>query len=353
MPVWVVTGKMGSGKTLVSVGKIRDRLLAGHPVATNLNLDLTKLVGKRSRRAHDCRVMRLPDKPSPVDFHAIGSGNDSGDEENNGLIVLDECGTWFNSRSWGDKQRQDIIDFFVHTRKLGWDIIFLIQDLSMMDKQARVGLAEYVVYCRRLDRLPIPLIGRLLSLKMPRLHIGIVKYGDTANALIADRWIYRGNGLFPAYDTRQKFSSDYPHGVYTLLPPWITHGLFMVPRDGDFYMRITKIYWRRFNRPLLASVALLVGVLATIAATGTVNTVKIDHAPLADTIGNDPFTGLYGSHIVGYFQFGQDFNYEILTTDQNRIPSDKLILQGFELKPNGRCSLFLNHGENHRAEITC
>ncbi|EBN6690252.1 zonular occludens toxin, partial [Salmonella enterica] len=34
MPVYFVTGKLGSGKTLVAVGKIRDYLVAGRRVAT-------------------------------------------------------------------------------------------------------------------------------------------------------------------------------------------------------------------------------------------------------------------------------------------------------------------------------
>lgn len=46
-------------------------------------------------------MIRLPDKPSLNDLLAIGVGNTSYDESRNGLLVLDECGTWFNSRSWG------------------------------------------------------------------------------------------------------------------------------------------------------------------------------------------------------------------------------------------------------------
>nr|WP_240297107.1 zonular occludens toxin domain-containing protein [Escherichia coli] len=61
----------------------------------------------------------------------------------------------------GDKDRQPVIDWFLHARKLGWDIIFLIQDISIMDKQARLALAEHVVYCRRSDKLNIPLLAPL------------------------------------------------------------------------------------------------------------------------------------------------------------------------------------------------
>ena len=58
------------------------------------------------------RVIRIPDKPSLNDLLVIGTGNTSYDESRNGLLVLDECGTWFNSRSWGDKDRQPVIDWF-------------------------------------------------------------------------------------------------------------------------------------------------------------------------------------------------------------------------------------------------
>ncbi len=118
------------------------------------------------------------------DLNAIGRGNKTYDEKLNGLLVLDECGTWLNTRSWNDKSRQPVLDWFLHARKLGWDIIFLVQNISLVDKQAREALAEHVVYCRRLDRFAIPLIGSLLSIifgakiSAPKIHLGIVKYGD-------------------------------------------------------------------------------------------------------------------------------------------------------------------------------
>ena len=51
MAVYVVTGKLGAGKTLVAVGKIKDKLNQGCKVATNLDLNLDKLIGDRLRKA--------------------------------------------------------------------------------------------------------------------------------------------------------------------------------------------------------------------------------------------------------------------------------------------------------------
>ena len=84
MAVYAITGKLGSGKSLVSVGRIMDYLAKGRPVATNLNLYLDRYFGKRSK-AH---YIRLPDIPTVHDLHAIGKGNDSLDESKNGFFVL-------------------------------------------------------------------------------------------------------------------------------------------------------------------------------------------------------------------------------------------------------------------------
>ena len=245
MAVYFITGKLGSGKTLVSVGKIRDALREGRKVATNLDLRLEHLAGKQAKKA---TVYRLPDKPVAHDMFALGSGNTSYDEEKNGLIVLDECGTWFNSRDWQDKSRKALIDWLLHARKLGWDILFIIQDVSMIDKQARKSICEHVVYCRRLDRLAIPVLDMLAKLvrkkgiPKPKLHLAIVKYGDLPNSLTVDKWLYRGTDLYPCYDTKQAFIDDYPHSLYQVLPPYYSHGRYSVPLNWKNLMRMTKIY---------------------------------------------------------------------------------------------------------------
>jgi len=265
MAVYFITGKLGSGKTLVSVGKIRDALREGRKVATNLDLRLEHLAGKQAKKA---TVYRLPDKPVAHDMFALGSGNTSYDEEKNGLIVLDECGTWFNSRDWQDKSRKALIDWLLHARKLGWDILFIIQDVSMIDKQARKSICEHVVYCRRLDRLAIPVLDMLAKLvrkkgiPKPKLHLAIVKYGDLPNSLTVDKWLYRGTDLYPCYDTKQAFIDDYPHSLYQVLPPYYSHGRYSVPLNWKNLMRMTKIYLKRFSQVFLLGAGLTVGAFA-------------------------------------------------------------------------------------------
>lgn len=286
MSVYFVTGKLGAGKSLSAVGRIREYLAAGRPVATNLDLNLVNLCGAKAKTPV---VYRLPDKPGIADFEAIGIGNASYDESKNGLVVLDECGTWFNSRTWGDKERQSIINWFLHARKKGWDLIFLVQDISIVDKQARLTLAEHVVYCRRLDKLTIPFISMFVKLftgkplRMPKLHFAIIKYGDQQASLTVDRWVYFGNDLYSGYDTKQAFSDYYEHGTYQMLSPWLSRGRYMVPLTWRNVMRMTKIYWKQFNRPVVAAAFFAVGVAAAIYFREAPPPVVIESVAAADT----------------------------------------------------------------------
>ena len=238
MSVYFVTGKLGAGKSLASIGRIRDYMKQGRRIATNLDIFPDKILPSSNKVI----ITRLPDKPRLDHLEKIGLGSDYYDEENNGLLVLDELGTWFNSRSWQDRERQEVINWCLHARKLRWDILFIVQDISIVDKQLRDTLCEHLVVCRRMDKIPIPLVGRLLSLftgsrlKFPKLHIAAVYYGDNELALKVDRWIYRGSDLYEGYDTQQIFADgrEYINDEYvdcrvsySLLSAWHLRGRYL------------------------------------------------------------------------------------------------------------------------------
>ena len=95
MAIYIVTGKLGSGKTLAAVGRIRDYLRQGRRVATNLNLRVEHLLGSGNRSAS---VVRLSDKPTVPELEVLGLGASELNEERYGLLVLDELGSWLNAR---------------------------------------------------------------------------------------------------------------------------------------------------------------------------------------------------------------------------------------------------------------
>lgn len=231
MAVYVVQGKLGTGKTKYCVGKIREALAQGRKVATNLELSLENLCPPDSRAT----VTRVPDKPRAEDLAVMGHGNpDSYDEDKNGVLVLDELGSWLNSRQFMDKGRAALVDWLIHARKHGWDVYLIIQHLNMLDRQVRESLAEYVVRTIRADKMRIPIIGTFLGDKwgrMPRFHIARIGLSD-APGVTVDRDFFRGDDLHDAYDTRQIFKDDPDAACYSMLSAW-----HLVGRHGEIQPR--------------------------------------------------------------------------------------------------------------------
>jgi len=227
MAFYIVTGKLGSGKSLVCVSKIQQHLMQGCRVATNLDIFVEHLLPPHVRTVD---LTRIPDLPSIEDFEALGKGSDQyADESKFGLIVLDEGSGNFNAREWADKSRQAMIDWLKHARKLRWHVYIIVQSESMLDKQIRDAFGEHLVACKRMDRLSIPiigLIGRLFGfvVRPPKVHVGVVRYGLARTDPVVDRWFYRGTHLYKAYDTEQVFCRDTSPGLYSYLSPYAVKG---------------------------------------------------------------------------------------------------------------------------------
>lgn len=238
MSDYLITGKKGNGKSIFAVGVILDALTAKKRVATNMNIFLDKLTHPY---AH-CSLVRLPDVPTAHDLHLLGRGQEGVVEENNGVIVIDEASKILNSRDWSDKQKQrsPLLDWLVHSRKLGWDVYLIAQGISQLDAQVRKNLLEYSISIFRTDKWRLPIIGSLGKLRpsgkpftLPKMSVGTIRQGFSNDSMICDRKYYRGPPLYSAYETQQLFldSSDpLACGIHTVLPPWYTHGRYLPPR---------------------------------------------------------------------------------------------------------------------------
>lgn len=238
MATYIITGKMGTGKTKSAVRIIQLALEKGLKVATNLDLKTEKLNSAKCKSS----PIRIPDKPTVTDLEAIGIGNDSYDEELNGVIVLDELASWLNSRTFNDKNRQPVLDWLIHSRKKGWHVYFICQNLAQIDKQVREALVEFTVRCSRLDKVKIPMVGSILHFfnerwgYLPRLHVATVRMGTGHDGLVADKWYYKGDDLHAAYDTRQIFTDSYEHGPHSVLSSWHVAGRYLsAPAKPSFF----------------------------------------------------------------------------------------------------------------------
>lgn len=221
MPVYLVTGKLGTGKSKWCTRRAQQAIKAGRRVASNMDFFLDKL-NPRSRKAS---YMRVPDKPTIRDLEAIGHGNpESYEEDRNGLLILDELGSWLNSRQSLDGERKAVVDWMIHARKFGWDVLLIVQAAMMIDKQIREGIGEYTVSCYRLDKLKIPVLGGVLDLlvegagRLPRLHVASTRLqlGPGASHVV-DRDFFKGDDLHAGYDTRQAFIANPDASTFSAL----------------------------------------------------------------------------------------------------------------------------------------
>jgi len=301
MVMYVFTGKLGAGKTICAVGRMREYLLSNRKVASNIDLNLSQLIGFKSKK---CRVFRIPDRPLIHDLEAIGLGYDGEyiGEDENGLIVLDECAQFLNTRNFQDKERKKITEWFVHARKKRWDVIFVIQHLNALDKQFRDMFAEHIVYCNRMDRLRIPFGFRHVfqlfgfSGNLPKIHRALVMYGQGQNAIKVDSWIYTGKSLYSSFSTEQGFKSENEGGIYQLLPPYYTHGRFF--NDWDYFKTKVEAFFKNTSLKTrqFFSIGLLIGAATvSIAQNDTFkNSETISGDSSSDTVPEESF---FSGHI--------------------------------------------------------
>jgi hypothetical protein len=379
----VVTGKLGGGKTLWTVKKAKDYLHFGRPVATNLDINLSQLLGKRAKCNN---LIRLPDHPTAESLSTLGFAYKGPyDENKSGALILDECATWLNGRDWNAKGRKELIEVLVHIRKMGWDCYFIIQDVSMLDKQLRKILAEHVVIVRRLDRTNIPIIswlGRLAGQDsiMPKAHVASVFYGDGQGSPLVQLDTFRGQPYYRAYETRQIFNADFDNS-YCLLSPEYINRTSKTKWDIKKIMRFSKIYWGQFSRPAIAvcfsvSASFLTsyllsgdiealnqkieGLEVTLDTTekflDTEKTGYID-PDSTDKAESEPKKSLGDNwRITGRMSFGDVTIYSLVSRDESKreLQSDSLASLGYKIKDRGDCeALAVNRSTGSVERITC
>lgn len=359
MTVHFVTGVLGGGKTLIAVSRALEYMRRGRPVATNIDLFFDKFPDNYTSDKPNC--IRIPDHPTSQDLRDLGYGNTGYDEENNGLLVFDECGTWFNSHGWNDPDRKEFTDVLIHIRKLGWDVIFLVQDFEMVDKQCRNAIGEFVVHCRRTDKINIPILSFLTvamtgkPFPLPRMHIGTVMYGKGANRIKSETWRYRGTDLFDFYDTKQIFSPSYDHGNYCYLKPSNFHYDKVTKQRAkkDYQRRSIKRIWH-IRPPVLFFFVL--GFFASILFTGlfsifgaiTEEEVILDDVSSDESVLSVDDVLVDSIRLSGVFRQGNFVRYFFLKDDRRYDPAEA----GFAYLPKGDCGATLVK-DDYRKNIYC
>jgi hypothetical protein len=305
MTVYVWTANLRGGKTLGTVGEILRALNEGRRVATNLDIWQEELINPWAR---ETEIYRLPDKPEAEHLHQLPPGYDGDiiEEERNGELVLDECGTWLNAHGWKDKARAALKGWMVEAGKRRWNVHFIIQDLDSLDSQFRRMFAEFEVKVIRTDRFTIPIIGRLLKpifgkkMPVPKVHVATFLYRGS----YSERRYYRGKDLYNGYDTEQKFSEENQYkGVSRYLPPYYVYGRYNTKWDKfKDEIRKYKVSQLQF---------FFAGLCLAYVATNSAVTMTAE-APRKGWFGcNEPYKQLFGdcNSVVVLPQYAKQYGY--------------------------------------------
>lgn len=211
-------GTRGSGKSKFAIERIQNRMKSGRSVATNLDLFLEHLWPDNPKASY----IRLPDFPRSKDLILLDKAYkelDSDDpttydDKKFGIVVLDELLTSFNSRSWNDPDRIEVVNWIVQSRKYGWDLCLIGQSIDGVDKQVRdTVISELYSFRSSLNMFPgifwkifvAPWFNRIV----PKFHLctqydGRKKDKNTKTGVAH----FRRNDLHACYKTGQQFKKD-------------------------------------------------------------------------------------------------------------------------------------------------
>lgn len=219
-----IEGARGSGKTKLAVQEIQHYLKAGKRVATNLDLNLDILCkGTKSI------VTRIPDYPRSADLIGLGlaypeldpDNPDTYDENKFGLLCIDELLASFNSRDWNNSDRNEVVSWLVQSRKYGWRLWLLCQDVDGVDKQIRETLLTEIWHCRSATKFfTSPVMGKVFNFLLIKpillltgttkgFHLCNVYHGKRKDKFhLASTFFYKRYDLHSAYKTSQQFVKD-------------------------------------------------------------------------------------------------------------------------------------------------
>lgn len=135
------SGTPGSGKSLYAAYEIIRQLKRGVNVIANFPIDLSYFKNKKIGN-----FVYVPNNRLTVSFlkNYAKNNHDLNGREGQTVVVIDECATMFNSRSWDREDRAGWIVFFQQHRKLKYNVILISQNDRLIDRQIRAFIeTEY------------------------------------------------------------------------------------------------------------------------------------------------------------------------------------------------------------------
>jgi len=166
--------------------------------------------------------VRLPDFPRSSDLLILDNAYPELDHDDPktyddskfGCVVLDELLTSFNSRTWNDPDRVEVVNWIVQSRKYGWDLCLIGQSIDGVDKQIKETVIDELYSFRSSQNMFGGVIWNIFfkpwwTKLVPKFHICTRYDGrkkDKNQKIGGDH--FRRNDLHDCYKTGQQFKKD-------------------------------------------------------------------------------------------------------------------------------------------------
>lgn len=240
MAIYVTQGELGAGKGIFAAyimslyyndGDLSVRCASNYPF-------YTEYLGINSSKP----ITVLPCNVRSEDLYSLGKGSPDSYKDRFGVLILDECASFLNSRDFRNSDRLRVLNWLTHARKWHWDVFLLVQHPDMLDSQVREALIENLVILNRLDHIRIPFISSLMEFARPK-EFGINKSKKSIFPhFVQAKFYYKKKGqhdkpfnsltfrakdFYPCYDTDYKFTDGMEligdnyidmRAPYTLIP---------------------------------------------------------------------------------------------------------------------------------------
>lgn len=209
--VYVVSGKLGSGKSYHCCRMAIDHLRKGGVVATNMNIDLEAISANYHRSLRPWQLVRVDAQSDPKQ---IPAGDLRGRGRRRVMVILDEALNWFQSTAGAakDERKSTWGEWLRQSDKLGQDVYFVAQNFERAAKWIRelAQVALRVVNLGNIHIFRMP-IGKWLHLQrlycVVRMEVGTVSILNINTYLIEPR-------VWECYVTSELFGFEKPADGY-------------------------------------------------------------------------------------------------------------------------------------------
>ena len=199
MPIHLLTGIPGSGKSLMAVKMIHSNLKHKEFVITNFPVNVKDKF--KSRLIYYSSGDDWWNYPSDL----IEKIRDIRKDTNKRITVyIDECQMLFDSRDWNRPGRRQWNEFFsIHRHLRNVDVILICQNDKLLDKKVRAFLEECYT-CRKISNLGG--FGLVLgALTLYKLHQCEIRYYSMRKMHLGQKWYLCRKKWREMYNTYEEF----------------------------------------------------------------------------------------------------------------------------------------------------